>query len=247
MSGDVIIISLLIIILLGGILVLVRLSPMRKASSVKTSTALANQLLRHPERILIDVPLYSSATKDMNSYDFILRAEAELASIGELESRRQFLIHFAELVKSPSSNSLKELTSFLFQKAPVIFLDALRWDGRCSEALRFLEFTHRLIKFIETGKSLANFKMPSKKGRKRYPKEFPNELQDMDAKIMQEWNEMNKGILRTINVVNKKGYRKKINQNDHMHSELLRVTEESKVPHLLPLLFATRDVFNQFL
>jgi|GEM_PF-6593099 len=232
MSDAVLLFLILVIVTVGG-LFLVLYSRKKKAISNRTPAALANQVLRYPERILIDVPLYTSTTPELHPYEFLLKTEAELATIGELESRRQFLVRYAEVINEPSKDSIKSLTDFLLRDAPVLFRETLHWDGRCNKAFQFLEFTDDLIESIEKGKSLQGLQThtKNKKGKKLSHKSNRNDLQGEDEIISQEWNRLNQALHRTIAALRERKGEMRLN-----------LLSEDQVPHLTPFLKAARDV-----
>jgi hypothetical protein len=233
---------LIIVVFSICVLILILSLRRRKNRIIRTPAALSRQILRHPERILIDVPLYTTTAEGIDPFNFLLETESILASIGELESRRQFLALYAELVESPTKDSLKGLTNFLFEEAPTIFKDTLSWDGKCNNAVHFLEYTHRIILFAEKGKSLKGLQESSKKKRKRSPKNLSGELQGTDAKIMHEWNELNSAAHRAISIIIENKSCLKKNSENVIPLSSLSLIEKDRLTHLIPFLIAATDV-----
>lgn len=229
--------------LICGVVLLVVLRQQGKTIQ-RTPVALAKQILRYPERILIDIPVYASSLHGSMSCEFLLETESVLASMGELKMRRQFLIHFAEVVKSPSKDSVKKLTNFLFYVAPETFRDVLRWDGKCDNAVHFLEFMQNLIATVEEGKKLRDFQKVSKKKRRLSPKNSSKKLEGVDAEIMQEWFDLHIAVNKEIASWQAQSLNVTREWNGSAQFKSANLINEDKIPHLLPFLIAAREVYK---
>lgn len=173
----------------------------RNEAAAKTPAALANQVLRYPERILLDVPLYIPASMGTEAYNFLLETEAELASTGEQGVRRRFLNHLAEVIREPSKSQLKELTDFLFHVAPEEFRQTLLWDGRCGAAIQFLESLDNFVKSVDEGRRLDDIRRDFKKIKKKRKSKMiskESDLRDGYKDIIQEWIELNHAFYETV-------------------------------------------------
>lgn len=239
--SDAVLLFLVLVIVTVGSLFLLLYSRKKQSISNRTPAALANQVLRYPERILIDVPLYT-ATQELHPYEFLLKTEAELASIGELESRRQFLVRYAEVINAPSKDSIRNLTNFLLRDAPDLFRETLRWDGKCNKAFQFLEFIDHLIESIEKGKEIQITHSKNKKRKKAARKSTSGNLHGLDEKISQEWNELNQALHTAVASLSQKRGEILSNPTGDLHIGSIRLLADDRVPHLIPLLQAARDV-----
>ena len=224
-----------------SIVILVFLKRIKK-NIIATPTNLATKILRNPERILIDVPYYVSILQESTGYDFLLETEIALASIGELQTRRQFLIKFAQVIRSPSLETVNGLTNFLFHIAPQNFRDALRWDGKCDNAMHFLEFMQHLFDALEKGRILKDFQKVSRKKRRHSPKNLSKGLQGVDEKIMGEWFDLHSAVYKAITSWQAQSRSETRKHNGIPHFSSVSLIDEDKVPHLLPFLIASREV-----
>lgn len=153
---------------------------------------MANQILRFPERMLVDVPDFASSLSEEKRYDILMLVDNELKLIGQLELRRTLLKHFAEMLTSPSADSLYELTNFLFSESSREFRETLSWNGNCNAAIQYLNSLHKLINFSRTNASPKEIRRAFKKIKPI--DHVPKNLSERDQKVMQEWVKLNKSL-----------------------------------------------------
>ena len=160
--------------------------------------SLASRVLRHPERILIDLPQVVSRGGASEGYTLLFEAEAELGHVGALQMRRQLLISFAEVFKAPSKESVKKLTDFLFHTADEEFQKTLLWEERCRAPVRFLRLLHAMIESVESGRPMENTERlipkPRQRGkskrRKRGDEIALDTLNGKDRDVGYEWRRL---------------------------------------------------------
>jgi hypothetical protein len=164
-----------------------------------TPAVLANKVLRNPERLLLDVPLLiESLPPEQGKHKFLLDTEAELARIGKLQMRRQFILLFADVLKEKSKNSVKELTDFLFSTAPQEFRDTLEWGKRCTGAIEFLRLLSDLIEFLESRQRSVFFNNSKRKRVKQDIDTGLKKLEGTDKEVALEWVRLYRGLLQII-------------------------------------------------
>jgi hypothetical protein len=163
-----------------------------------TPAVLANNILRYPERLLLDVPQFIASVPDEEKYKFLLDTERELGRIGKLQMRRQFILCFAEVVKEPSKSNVKALTNFLFNVAPKEFREALLCEGKCQGALDFLKLLANLLESLESGRK------PQQKGQKDLKKleekkeNVLKELEGADRDVTKEWYHLLRALCKIV-------------------------------------------------
>lgn len=101
--------------------------------------SLANRILRQPERILIDLPLFLREQPSNERHVFLMDTERELARMGKFPERRQLVMEFAKYLKAPSLDSLKDLSAYMLTDTAEEFRELIRYNGICLSALRFFE------------------------------------------------------------------------------------------------------------
>lgn len=114
-----------------------------------TPAALANRILRYPERILLEVPGAMARRNTGEQAGFLLQAEAELAGLGGLETRRELLARFADFFQTPSPATLEALNAFVSRGELGEFRQVLSWRGNCQAALGFLSLAGGLATSLE--------------------------------------------------------------------------------------------------
>lgn len=149
--------------------------------------SLASRVLRHPERVLIDIPQVVSSGDAAEGCKLLLEAEAELGHVGALHMRRQLLTRFAEVFQAPSRDSVKGLTDFLFHTADQEFQDILSWERRCAAPMRFLRLLHAMIESVESERLSENTKRLIPKNRLRLNDVALKRLKGNDRDIAKEW------------------------------------------------------------
>lgn len=210
---------------------------------------LANRILRHPERMLLELPIYICEVSDKNR--LLTETRAELARMGDLQMRSAFLTSFAQVINEPSKDTMVNFTNFLFNEASNEFRDTLEWEGRCEVSIRFLRLVDTLIISLRDKNYLRNPKFP--KHAERCFDKVEKELKGKDKEVALEWYFLFLGLCKiVIPKVTREGMKKlreielpvqNISKPDFDPSIFL--TDSNLVGHLTPFQEVAKKVYDE--
>jgi hypothetical protein len=200
---------------------------------------------------LLDVPQFIVSVPEQDKHKFLEDTKAELARIGGLEIRKKFISSFAEVVRSPSKESVKGFTDFLFdKKTPQEFRDTLMWDKRCDGAIRFLRLIHELVEYLERGNIEKRKKQQFLNQFHKDQMEALGKLEGVDECVVKEWYRLFYGLCRIVapKKPGKKKARKVVVDPPSRDRPLPKsISNPSEVPHLVFFQTAARKVYVECL
>jgi hypothetical protein len=251
---------ILAIVCLIGLCAALLLLKGRNKAEAATPSLLADLVLRHPERMLLDIPRFMSTTDETEAYRFLMETEAELSRMGVLQMRRQLVTCIAGVFKAPSKHSTKEMTDFLFNSASKEFREVLRWNKRCEAPLQFLRVLHILIESLESGQDLERNHIAIKDHEKINDTAL-DELKGEDRDIAKEWHRLFLALYETVYPKEQKHKGKRSAQsrshkglNAQERSALgngvappKTLHDPGRAPHLLPFQKVANEVYRDFM
>lgn len=185
---------------LAGLVAVLLIS--RRKLRGERAAALANQMVRRPERILLDLPLFLGKVLPDQRHSFLMQTEKELGHMGTLSAHRDFVTRYAEVVKAQSAESLGQLGAFISHKDQHNFRETLVNDRKCEAAVRFFELVdllmdaardERRIEFV-----LADLRKKFPKARTSVHKPSMKSLEGDDIAVVEEYKKMMKALHKLI-------------------------------------------------
>ena len=181
-----------------AILVIVRFA--RKRPDKPSTEQFTAELIRFPERALIDMPWALEHLSADARLKFVTTVDSRLEDLGGFRSRRDMLRHYNSFLDHPTVEELANFVRFLFHPAQDKLCEAITWEGRAAPAVAFL----RLIDYLYSSAEATGLENLEKNQAKRILKQIRNkplifalqsrvpgrELSQRDRSILDEWRKL---------------------------------------------------------